>query len=42
MTNEDDIIDLSCIINIESQYDDLDIVWLKFNPPVIQKINSNK
>lgn len=42
MTNEDDIIELTCITNTEHQYEDLNIAWLKFNPPIIHKMNCNK
>lgn len=39
MTNEEEIIELSCITNNELQYEDLDIAWLKYDPPILHKIN---
>lgn len=41
MTNEEDVIELNCIINNELQYEDSDIAWLKSNQPVLHKINCN-
>jgi len=41
MTNEEDVIELNCIINNELQYEDSDIAWLKSNQPILHKINCN-
>jgi len=41
MINEEDIIELNCIINNEIQYDNLDIVWLRSNQPVLHKVKCN-
>lgn len=42
MTNEDDIIELTCIINNEPQCENLNMAWLKFNSPSIYKINCDR
>jgi hypothetical protein len=39
MTSEEDILELNCIINNELQYEDLDIAWLKYDQPMLHKIN---
>lgn len=41
ITNEEDVIELYCIINDELQYEDLDITWLKSNEPMLHQVNCN-
>lgn len=39
MTNNEDDIELNCIINNGFQADGLDILWLKFKQTVLHKID---
>lgn len=41
ITNEENVIELYCIINDELQYEDLDITWLKSNEPMLHQVNCN-
>lgn len=41
MTSEEDVIELNCMINNKFIYENLDIIWLKSNEPVLHKINCN-
>lgn len=41
MTNEEDIIELNCIIDDELNYEHIDITWFKSNEPILQKVNCN-
>lgn len=41
VNDKEDTIELYCIINDKLEYEDLDIVWLKSNEPILHETDCN-